>query len=194
MFLCTAPVTTVSNQVSFSLLWFPGVNIAFQGHTGLGFGFPHAFSETFYLITSFVKFQADVAIVNRSLAACRVQSFSRVLVDTRSHCLEAVILKLDDSFFTLTAPSTGELVRASGRSLSSRTLTQGRPLPLLCNPTERTLGGTVARSSFPKHGNEDVNCLWQCELCPSGVPGGSRPLMETRTGYLQLLVLILTAH
>lgn len=46
---CIVPVTTVSNQVSFS-------------HTGLGFGFPHAFSETFSL-TSFVKFQADVAIV-----------------------------------------------------------------------------------------------------------------------------------
>lgn len=58
------------------------MKIPFQGHTGLGFGFPHAFSETFYLITIFVKFQADVAIVNRSLGVeCRV------LVNTRSHCL-----------------------------------------------------------------------------------------------------------
>lgn len=82
MLVCTFPVTTVSNQVSLSLLWFPGVNIPFQGHTGLGFGFPHTSSETFYLITSFVKFQADVAIVNRSLEAdCRV------LVNTPSHYL-----------------------------------------------------------------------------------------------------------
>lgn len=77
----TVPVTTVSNQVSFSLIWFPGVKYPFKGHTWLGFCLPLAFSETFYLITSFVKFQADVAIDDSSIGECRV------LVNTQSHCL-----------------------------------------------------------------------------------------------------------
>ena len=79
---CTVPVTTVSNQVSFSLIWFPGVKYPFKSHTRLGFCLLHAFREKFYLITSFVKFQADVATDDRSIGAeCRV------LVNTQSHCL-----------------------------------------------------------------------------------------------------------
>lgn len=68
------------------------------------------------------------------------------------------------------------------------------PSPLLSNPTGCTLGGSKARSSFPKHGNEDVNGSWQDGFYPSGVLRVSGPLMESSTGHLQILVLILTAQ
>ncbi|KAI9521366.1 hypothetical protein NQZ68_007681 [Dissostichus eleginoides] len=56
--------------------------------------------ESFYLITIFVRFQANAAIVDRSLGECRVLDITRIIV-------RAAILKLDDSFFTLTAPLHG---------------------------------------------------------------------------------------
>lgn len=54
---CTVPVTTVTNQVSFSLLWF--LFRAIQDW-GLAFNMP---SVNFFPLTSFVGFQTGVAIV-----------------------------------------------------------------------------------------------------------------------------------
>lgn len=68
------------------------------------------------------------------------------------------------------------------------------PSPFIGNPTGCTLGGSKARSNFPKHSNEDVNGSWQDGFYPSGVQRVSEPLMESCTGHLQILVLIPTAQ
>lgn len=70
--------------------------MACQSSAGLAFSFAQASGETLYLITGSVKFQADVAIDDKSLVAeCRV------LVNTPSRCFGLPF----SSFFAHSSPS-----------------------------------------------------------------------------------------
>lgn len=71
---CTVPVTTVTNQVRFSLLWFPFRAIQ---DWGLAFNMP---SVNFFPSPALLDSKPMLQLFRSSGAECRV------LVNTRNHC------------------------------------------------------------------------------------------------------------
>lgn len=136
MSLYKVPATTeFHSQASFSLISCSDF-IPWCENTLLG-----PYSKTLYLTSNSVKFQTNVAMDDRNLV-----TECRVIVKTQSHCFGLRF----SSFFTLTSPSMGKLVRVSGQSLSGRTLTQVQPPLFLRQPHWVHIGGYRSVLQFPK--------------------------------------------
>lgn len=96
-----------------------------------------------------------------------------VVVNTRSYCLGCLFSGQNNSVFHTTGPPPrGSLYKLLVGLCHAASWLKCDPASLLCNPSGGW--GSTVWSSFPKHSNEDGNCPWHQEFCPSGVSGDLR--------------------